>query len=176
MGPVWKPFFKKHFFQILLNSELHINVIVKCVLERYTFFFAPSALLATVNLLRHTTFIKRLRRRKDWIELTKKFLKQKKRVPTEWIFSFLNSLNKSCNDVNYYKFQCIMHTDHPVWHRSQPLNRHYFFCLLLKVNRGTNDDFQASFHIVPLMNGWEVKTVTDFTLIYLTKICWLVVC
>lgn len=97
-----------------IPSRIPINVIVKNVLER--FFFGCHSKNIDYRQISQTHKYSSRSRSNDRKEL--KVFKKKKKGP---IF-FRNILNNSCNDVNYNKFHCIMHIDHTVWHRRQPLN------------------------------------------------------
>lgn len=154
------------------NSKIPIDVIVECALERHFFFFGfairfidyrqPSQ--TQTHLYTHTQTNKR---RSSNVVACKQpnrteNLQGKKGSHRNEIFFFSNSLNKSCNDVNYYKFQCIMHTDPSrLTPKSafEPTQRFFFPSSILYPNERPkrNDDFQASFHFfLPwLMNNDE---------------------
>lgn len=138
MGPVWEPFFK-----VFLSLDVNKNKTKKnthhCnrrrILFGKTFFFCYA--IRIIDYRQPSQIPRHMEKSADlahrWFNgMAFECLEEAKqsRVSQTWIF-FSNSLNKSCNDVNYYKFHCIMHTDHPVWHWSQPLNLNSFFFVYL---------------------------------------------
>lgn len=119
------------------HPKIPINSIFECALERY---FLPFEILTTVNHLYRHTYLPLLLKNRTKLKVLKKEKKGS--------ILFPNSLNESCNDVNYYKFQCILHTDHPVWHRSQPLNLQPFV---------PPDNFTGSIPFCPLTNNETIE-------------------